>query len=116
MYVVMQIGTRQYIASEGNTIDIDKIDKDPGEAVTFDNILLINSKDKITLGKPHIEGAKVEATVETHLRDKKVLAFRYKNKTRSGTKRGHRQHKTKILINKINIGQKKTIKKSTENK
>jgi len=111
MYAVIQIGTRQYVASEGASINIDKIDKNPGEKIIFENVLLIDSDNKITLGDPSIKGAQIKATVDSHIKDKKVIAYRYKNKTRSGTKRGHKQDKTQITINKIVVSAKKTTSK-----
>ncbi|MBR74556.1 MAG: 50S ribosomal protein L21 [Dehalococcoidaceae bacterium] len=110
MYAIMQIGTRQYIATEGQKINIDRVDKEPGDSIIFDNILLIKNKDKTTIGNPLIAGAQVKATIDEHTRDKKVIAYRYKNKTRSGTKKGHRQHKTVITINKITTSAKKKSK------
>tara|TARA_Y100000994_G_C15477303_1_gene353765 strand:+ start:180 stop:521 length:342 start_codon:yes stop_codon:yes gene_type:complete len=113
MYAIMQIGTRQYFATEGQKINIDHLNKEPGDSVVFDNILLIKKDNKTTIGNPNIVGAQIKATIEEHTRDKKVLAYRYKNKTRSGTKRGHRQHKTVITINKIITAASKNTKKSS---
>tara|TARA_Y100001960_G_scaffold116625_1_gene124923 strand:- start:76 stop:417 length:342 start_codon:yes stop_codon:yes gene_type:complete len=113
MYAIMQIGTRQYIATEGQKINIDRVDKEPGDSIVFDNVLLIKKDDKTTIGNPLITGAQIKATIDEHTRDKKVMAYRYKNKTRSGTKRGHRQHKTIITINKIVTKAKKSSKKSS---
>ena len=110
MYAIMQIGTRQYIAAEGQKINIDRVDKEPGDSIVFDNVLLIKQNDKTTIGNPLIAGAQIKATINEHTRDKKVIAYRYKNKTRSGTKRGHRQHKTVITINKIVTAAKKNTK------
>lgn len=113
MYAIMQIGTRQYFATEGQKINIDHLNKEPGDTVVFDNVLLIKKDNKTTIGNPNIAGAQIKATIEEHTRDKKVLAYRYKNKTRSGTKRGHRQHKTVITINKIVTAANKNTKKSS---
>ena len=51
-----------------------------------------------------VAGATVAARVEEHFRDRKVTVFKYKNKTRQRSRRGHRQHHTRVLITGISAG------------
>jgi len=75
-----------------------------GETVTFNEVLLITDGDKVTLGKPMIEGATVGAKVLiAEGKDKKKMVFKYKSKTRQRKKKGHRQPFTKVQISKISL-------------
>lgn len=74
--------------AEGNTIELDRV-------------LLIAEGDKITVGKPTVEGAKVIATSQGESKGKKVIVFKYKPKVRYRKKTGHRQLHTSLMIDKI---------------
>jgi large subunit ribosomal protein L21 len=72
-----------------------------GSAVELDRVLLIADGDKVTVGTPTVEGAKVLATSRGDDRGEKIVVFRYKNKTRHSNKTGHRQSFTSLVIDKI---------------
>ncbi len=74
---------------------------DKGKAIELEKVLLVSDGDKITAGNPTVDGAKVLATWHSEGRDKKVIAFKYKAKTRYHRKLGHRQPYTKLTIDKI---------------
>jgi len=69
--------------------------------VVFDEVLLIGNKGKVKVGTPTIKDAKVVAKVVKEGKQKKVLVFRYKNKTNHDILRGHRQPYTKVEITSI---------------
>src|SRR3989344_3896444 len=99
MKAVIQTGGKQYIVSEGDTLDIDlvKIEK----TTSFTPLLIIDG-DKTVVGTPEVENAKVEAEiVEQEIKADKATAIRYKAKKRVRKVRGHRQLHTKIKIKKI---------------
>ena len=102
-YAVIKTGGKQYKVSPGDILDVDRINEiSEGENITLDNVLLMcDSKGQLTYGDPVIKGAKVTGTVEKHLRGDKIIVFRFKNKTRAGTKTGHRQELTRIKIDKL---------------
>ncbi len=79
-------------------------------------MLLVGEGDKILVGKPVIDGAKVTAKVNTHGRDKKIIVYRYKSKSRYANKLGHRQDFTNITIERIDVPElkAKTTRKSSE--
>lgn len=79
---------------------IEKLDTTE-DNVVFSEVLLLADGDKVTLGKPMISGATVEAKVVEHGKDKKKMVFKYKSKTRHRKKKGHRQPYTKVQITKI---------------
>ena len=72
-----------------------------GSTVELDRVLLIADDDKITAGKPVIDGAKVLATAQQNGKGKKVIVFKYKPKVRYRRKNGHRQPFTRLSIDRI---------------
>jgi large subunit ribosomal protein L21 len=90
-----------------------------GGTVELDRVLLIADDDKVTVGKPAIEDAKVLATVQQNGRGKKVIVFKYKPKVRYRRKNGHRQLYTRLAIDKIlptGVEEAKPVKKTTRRK
>jgi len=72
-----------------------------GDTVELDKVLLIAGDDRVTLGTPTIDGAKVMATSQGEGKGKKIIVFRYKSKVRYRKKTGHRQFYTRLVIDKI---------------
>ncbi len=64
-------------------------------------MLLIANDDKVTVGTPTIEGAKVVATFLGEGKGKKIVVFKYKPKVRYRKKTGHRQLYTRLIIDRI---------------
>jgi large subunit ribosomal protein L21 len=87
--------------TEGQTIDIDRLETAEGGAVTLDKVLLIGDGENVTIGKPRIEGARVTATVKKNGKGEKIIVFKYKAKVRYRRKNGHRQLLTTLNIDKI---------------
>lgn len=101
MYAVIETGGKQYRVQEGDVVFVEKLDVAEGEKVELSKVLLISNEDNLLVGKPYIEGAKVEATVLEQGKAKKVIIFKYKPKKDSRKKQGHRQPYTKLKIEKI---------------
>jgi len=72
-----------------------------GDTVELDKILLIADDDRVTVGTPTVDGAKVIATSQGEGKAKKIIVFRYKPKVRYRRKTGHRQLYTRLAIDKI---------------
>ena len=72
-----------------------------GGAIELGRVLLIADGDKVTVGKPVIDGARVLATVKQNGRGKKIIVFKYKPKVRYRRKSGHRQNFTSLSIDNI---------------
>ena len=104
MHAIIETGGKQYKVAEGDTLFIEKLPVEAGDAVTFDQVLAVLGDDKATFGTPVVEGAKVEATVEKNGKGKKIVVFKYKPKSGYKRKQGHRQPYTKVTINKIVVG------------
>jgi len=104
MLAIIKTGGKQYKVAPGDKIKIEKIDKKEGSEITFPQVLLVEKNRKLEIGTPFIKGAKVVGKILSQGKDKKVIVFKYKPKTRYKKKAGHRQLFTEIEIIKIEIG------------
>ncbi len=97
MYAVILSGGKQYKVSENEIIDVEKLDKEIGEKVTFD-VLLLSDDGKIKMGKPVLKDVTCEAEVVAQGKDNKIIVFKYKPKKNERKKQGHRQPFTRVKI------------------
>ena len=100
-HAIIKTGGKQYRVSEGDKIDVEKLDGEVGDSLTFGDVLAITDGANTTLGSPVIEGAKVVGEVLGQVRDKKVIAFKFKRRKGHHKTKGHRQHKTRVEIKSI---------------
>ena len=101
IYAVVETGGKQYKVTPGQAIDVERLDVAEGNTTELDKVLLIADGDKVTVGTPTIEGAKVVATSQGNGKSKKIIVFKYKPKVRYSKKTGHRQPYTRLVIDKI---------------
>jgi len=80
---------------------VERLDVAEGNTIDLERVLLIADGDKVTVGTPTIEGAKVVATSQGEAKGKKIIVFKYKPKVRYRKKTGHRQFYTRLAIDKI---------------
>ena len=102
MHAIIETGGKQYKVTEGDTLFIEKLASEAGENVTFDKVLAVIDGDKITVGTPVVEGAKVDASVVKNGKGKKLNILTYRPKKGSMVRKGHRQPYTKVEITAIN--------------
>jgi large subunit ribosomal protein L21 len=101
-HAIFKTGGKQYRVTEGDKIDVEKLDAEVGADATFEDVLMIsNDKTGTTLGDPVIEGAKVTAKILDQHRDKKVIAFKFKRRKGMHKTKGHRRHLTRLEITGI---------------
>lgn len=100
-YAIVKTGGKQYRISPGDTIDVEKLPVDEGNRVDLEEVLLVSLGDKVTVGRPMVEGAKVVATVTANGKGKKLIIFKYKRKVRYRRRTGHRQPYTRLTIEEI---------------
>ena len=103
MHAIIETGGKQYKVAEGDTLFIEKLPAEAGDAVTFRKVLAVIDGDKLTVGTPVVEGAKVDASVVKNGRGKTVIVFKYKPKKGYRRKQGPRQPDTKVTIGKISV-------------
>ncbi|MDF3128190.1 50S ribosomal protein L21 [Kiritimatiellaeota bacterium B1221] len=96
-YAVIETGGKQYKVSEGDILEIEKLDAEAGQIITFDNVIAVSGGDSLSIGD-NAASASVTAEVVEQFRGPKLLSF--KKKRRKGYKRrvGHRQSLTKVKI------------------
>ncbi len=101
MSAIVKVGGSQLTINEGDRVKVEKIDAPAGQTVEFGEVLAIMNGDSFVFGKPLVEGAKVEAKILKHGKDRKIIVFKYKPKKRYRKTQGHRQNYTEIEISKI---------------
>ena len=101
MYAVVRTGGKQYRVQEGRPVTIERLPGEAGQTVELNDVLLLADGDAITVGTPTVEGARVVGTIAEQGRAKKILVFRYKNKTRARKKNGHRQQFTTLMVDDV---------------
>ena len=100
IYAIVRAGGKQYRVEPNQTLDVDRIQADVGSTVDF-GVLFIGGDGEVSIGTPEVDKAKVVAEVIEHGRDRKILVFKYKNKTRYRRRHGHRQDYTRLQIKEI---------------
>ncbi len=100
-YAVFKTGGKQYRVKPGDTLDVEKLSVAVDSIAEFGEVLAISNNGEVTFGSPTIEGARVLARVDSHYKDKKLMVFKYKAKTRYRRKKGHRQTYTRLVIQDI---------------
>jgi large subunit ribosomal protein L21 len=103
MYAVIETGGKQYRVAEGDTVYIEKLAGEIGDAVEFDRVLLV-SGDEVSIGQPLVSGARVSGEIVEQGRDKKLIVFKLKRRKDYRRKRGHRQAFTAVKINAVTAG------------
>jgi large subunit ribosomal protein L21 len=107
MYAIMETGGLQFKVQEGDKLNIPKLTAEQGKEVIFNRVLLISRDEKEPLvGKPYLEGAKIEAQVLSIGKGEKILVYKFKRRVKYRRKKGHRQDYTQIMISKINAPKK----------
>ena len=101
MYAVFRTGGKQFRAEPGKKIRIPTMEVEPGDSVTFDDVLLASDGKEVQVGAPMVDGAKVKAEVVRHGRDKKIIVFKRKRRKGYRRKQGHRQGFTEIRVDEI---------------
>ncbi len=101
MYAIIAAGGKQYRVSEGDILRIEKIGGNVGDPVELDNVLMVADGDDVTIGRPVVDDARVNASIVEQGKAKKVLVFKYKRRKRFRKMQGHRQPFTAIRIEGI---------------
>ena len=101
MYAIVEIAGFQFNVEPGRKVYVHRLEGEEGAKITFEKVLLVDNEGAVTVGKPLVEGAKVEATILQHLKGEKVIVFKKKRRKGYQKKNGHRQSLTQIQIDAI---------------
>ena len=101
MYAVFATGGKQYRATTGDKLKIEKLDAEKGATVELDQVLMVGEGEDVKIGTPYLKGGKVTATVVEHGRGDKVRIIKFKRRKHHMKRMGHRQDFTRIEITGI---------------
>ena len=118
MYAIVDIAGQQFKVEKDQKYFVHQLDAKPGSKITFEKVLLLDDKGKVTIGAPLINGIQVTAKIEQHLLGNKVIVFKKKRRKGYAVKNGHRQRLTEITVQEIGkkSASKKTATKSEDKK
>lgn len=100
-YAIVEVSGRQICVQPGKFYDVNKLQASPGETVSLNKVLLLSKNGSLALGQPCVSSYTVKAKVLRHFKGKKTLVFKMKSKKNARSKRGFRQHLTRLLIQDI---------------
>ena len=104
MYAIIRTGGKQFRAEPGKNLRIPSLDVEPGQSVTFDEVLLGANDGEVKVGAPLVGGAVVTAEVVAHGKGEKIIVFKFKRRKNYRRKQGHRQKYTEVRVRDINLG------------
>jgi large subunit ribosomal protein L21 len=104
MYAVIQTGGKQYRVSQGDVISVEKMEGTPGDRIEFGSVLMVGEGDQVTVGRPHLEQARVVGTIVRQTRGPKIIIFKHKRRKGYQKKQGHRQWQTLLRVTEIREG------------
>jgi large subunit ribosomal protein L21 len=96
-YVIIKLNGKQIKVTEGDVIEVDKIDEKDLNA----EVLLAVDGEKVTVGHPVLDKVSVKIKPVEDIKGKKVRVFKYKSKSRYRKTMGFRPQLSKIQIDKI---------------
>ena len=101
MLAIIEAGGKQYQVEEGRYVDIELLEDAPEAKVVFDKVVMVVDGANSKVGQPYVEGAKINATVLKHGKEKKILVYKQRAKKGYRRKQGHRQPFTRVMVDKI---------------
>ncbi|HKZ34995.1 MAG TPA: 50S ribosomal protein L21 [Patescibacteria group bacterium] len=109
MYAIFEKDSHQYKVTEGDVIDVGNVTEKEGETIVFSHVLLVGNDSDIQVGQPYLPSVQVKGIVLLRRKSPKIHILRFQAKSRSRTKKGYREDRASIKIQKIEtIGEKKT--------
>lgn len=104
MFAVIKTGGKQYKVAADDVLQIEKLNAEAGDAIVFEEVLMVGADGDVTIGTPFVEGASVAAELVEQKRDKKIVVFKKKRRQNYRRKAGHRQHLSVVRITDILTG------------
>ena len=101
MIAIIKTGGKQYKVSQGDMIEVEKLESSTGDTVTLDQVLMVGEGDNIEVGSPYVSGCKVIGEVVEQGKGAKIIVFKKKRRKNYRRKNGHRQLFTQLKITEI---------------
>ncbi|MEM7773778.1 MAG: 50S ribosomal protein L21 [Cyanobacteria bacterium P01_A01_bin.37] len=102
-YAIVETSGTQLRVEPGRFYDVNRLHVEEDESITLDKVLFVENDGDFTIGQPFVEGATVEATVQRHLRGRKIIVYKMQPKKKTRKKRGHRQELTRVMVTGISF-------------
>ena len=103
MYAIVEIAGQQFKVEKNDEIFVHRLEGEPGTALEFGDVLLVDQDGKISVGMPKVEGTRITAKILEHVRGDKVIVFKKNRRKGYQKESGHRQDFSKILIEDIKL-------------
>lgn len=100
MYAIIKAGGKQHKVTNGDYLNIDRVQNEIKSEMIFDQVLSIGG-DELKIGSPYVSGATVKAIVLRHDKDRKVIIYKKRRRKDSKLKKGFRRSYTRIQITEI---------------
>jgi len=107
MYAIIKTGGKQYRVAEGDVIDVELLEGEPGAQITFEEVLFFHDGKAPKIGQPHVAECVVTAEMIGEALGPKIVSVTYKRRQNQRRKFGHRQHYSRVRITKIGGAAKK---------
>ncbi|MET0607010.1 MAG: 50S ribosomal protein L21 [Beijerinckiaceae bacterium] len=104
MFAVIKTGGKQYRVAAEDKITVEKLPGEAGDAVAFDNVVMLVRDGATDIGAPFVAGATVAGEIVEQGRGAKVINFKKRRRQNSKRKKGHRQDLTIVRITAILTG------------
>lgn len=101
MYAIIETGGKQYRVQQNMVLDVEMLPAAAGERVTLDRVLMLGDESGCQVGTPVVADARVVCRVLTQGRGPRIRVFTYKHKENIRRTMGHRQHLTRLLVERI---------------
>jgi large subunit ribosomal protein L21 len=104
MEAIIRADGRQLRLIEGQEFEVNRVDGNVGDTITYSDVLMVLDGASVTLGQPTVSGASVKARISQHGKAPKIRFMKYKNKVRYRRTFGHRQHVSRLVVESISAG------------
>ena len=101
MYAVIQAGGKQYRVTEGDLIKLDRLKGNPGDAIEFTEVIMLENNGQLKVKKSDVKGIKVTGKIVSKTQGKKIRVFRYRRRKNTMKTKGSRPQHTTVSIEKI---------------
>ena len=111
MYALVEFAGKQFKVEEGTQIKVPFQTEEIGSKVSLDKVLYFDNDNDKVVGTPFIDGMAIDAKIEEHGRDRKIIVFKFKRRKGYQKKNGHRQRYSVLTIGKLGAKKKAAAKK-----
>ncbi len=102
-YAIVKTGGKQYKVAVGDLVKVEKIEGEPGTAVSLSPVLVVDG-DELTTDADKLAKVSVSAEVVEQTKGPKIRIHKFKNKTGYHKRQGHRQPLTQVKVTGISSG------------